>query len=267
MISLKERHLEFMSKLTDKWIKKIKEDQDVVCVVYGREGSGKSSLALILAHCLAEKQGKKFDIKKNVHYKVEDFHNAIFNSDKGDIQIIDESILFSFSRRAMSKENTTLVKLLATCRSRNNIIFFCIPNLKTIDSYLKEHRIVCGLEVYAKGRFKIWSMKAIQLFAQSKPHNQRQTIIDYFPSVEQSLGLKEWEEYLKHKDNKLKHETIEVKENDITYLAAKEIKKKYGLGYAWLGDRFKDGTLEAVTLPSGHRRYSIKGVRELLGVK
>ena len=66
MISLKERHFQFMSKLTDKWIKKIKEDQDVVCVVYGREGSGKSSLALILAHCLAEKQGKKFDIKKGI---------------------------------------------------------------------------------------------------------------------------------------------------------------------------------------------------------
>ena len=256
-----------MNQVCDKWIENTtKKDLDTVCIVYGREGVGKSSLALVLAHYLTKKQGKKFNIQKNVHYTVDDFQRAVFTSSPGDVQVIDESILFSFSRDAMSKGNKRIVQILATCRSQNNIILFCIPNIYTLDKYIREHRVACGLEVHRRGGFKIWPKPALNKIVNRKPHDMKQRLIEKFPSVHDYCGQKVWDEYIKHKHNKVKRETTtEKKKDDNVYLAPKQIRDKWGVSANWLARRFKEGNLEAITLPSGYRRYSRDGIKSLLG--
>jgi adenylate kinase family enzyme len=257
-----------MNKVCDKWIENTtKKDLDTVCIVYGREGVGKSTLAIILAHHLMKKQGRTFNVARNTHYNVSDFQHAVFNSQPGDVQVIDESILFSFSREAMSKENRKIVQILATCRSQNQIILFCIPNIHTLDKYIREHRVACGLEVHRRGGFKIWPKPALNRIAEKKPHDMKSIIFEKFPSVQEGLSQKIWDQYLTHKHNKVRHETkVDKKKIDTKYVRAKYVKDTYDLTDNWLAKAYHAGKLEAITLPGGHRRYSERGIKDLLGL-
>lgn len=275
MTSLK---FNFFGTVLNRWITNTtKKDLDVICVIYGREGVGKSTLAIVLADHLMKKQGKKLDVRKNIHYTVDDFQNAIFNGSPGDVHIIDESILFAFSREAMAKDNKRLVKILATCRSQNQIILFCIPNIHTLDSYLREHRTVCGLQVTSRGKFRVWPKRALTLIAQKKPHRMRQKLYETFNSVQQLCGIDTWNEYIAHKHEKVKQETGEQNNanNDLDtlhdtnnkFVRASHITKKYDVTANWLVRHAKLGKLDYIMLPSGVRRYDIGSLHRLLGVK
>ena len=268
VITLKEKDLEFTKEyLIDGWLKRIDQDMDVIIACSGREGTGKSSGSIILAHILCERQNKTFSIKNNIHYNIEDFHAAVFNSEPGDVQIIDEAILFAFSRQAMKKENTTLVKILATCRSKNNIIFFNIPNLKTIDSYIKQHRLVCNLDFYTRGKFRIWGKRAIRQMMLGKPHNQRRRRTDSIQSAEIVLGKDIWNEYLKHKENKVAGATMELKPKADEQYASPKSFKKYGLSSITLSRYAEKGHIKFLLLPSGVRRYLISDVEKVVGLE
>ncbi len=274
MTSLK---FNFFGTVLNKWITNTtKKDLDVICVVYGREGVGKSTLAIVLADHLMKKQGKKLDVRKNIHYTVDDFQNAIFNGSPGDVHIIDESILFAFSREAMAKDNKRLVKILATCRSQNQIILFCIPNIHTLDSYLREHRTVCGLQVTSRGKFRVWPKRALTLIAQRKPHRMRQKLYETFNSVQKICGIDTWNEYIAHKHEKVKQETgeqdksnkhMEALHDENKYVRAIQITRKYDVSGDWLIRHARMGKLDAIVLPSGDRRYDLRSFHKLIGVK
>lgn len=267
---LPKSSLTFTRGLINQWIDKCtKQNYDIPVIVYGREGVGKSSLAILLAHVIMQRQGRQFNIQRNIHFTVQSFHKAVFTSKPGDVQIIDEAILFAFSRKALSKENTELVKILATCRSQCNIILFCIPNFHTVDKYLREHRIVCGLEVTRRGNFTIWPKKAMVKMANKKPHGMKNIIRDYFPSVQNALNTSVWDHYESHKARQVKRQTIGEKaaKKKVRWTTGRELMAKYKLGPSLLRTLRTNKDVEFVRLPTGHYRYSIEDMEALMGVE
>ena len=267
--SLPKSSLTFTRGLINQWINKCtKQNYDIPVIVYGREGVGKSSLAILLAHVIMERQGRQFNIQRNIHFTVQSFHKAVFSSHPGDVQIIDEAILFAFSRKSLSKENTELVKILATCRSQCNIIFFCIPSFHSVDKYLREHRIVCGLEVTRRGGFTIWPKKAMVKMANRKPHGMKNIIRDYFPSIQNALNTSVWNHYESHKAKQVKRETIGEKaaKVKVRWVTGKQLMATYKIGPTLLRNLRAKRAVEFARLPTGHYRYNATDMEAIMGL-
>ncbi len=123
------------------WVEEVRSrprmDSDAVIIVVGREGKGKSTLAYRLGHAF---DPDNFN-SANMHFTGRDFAIAATKAAPGSVLVLDEAIDGGFSRDAMSRKNKDLVKFLIVCRQRNLIGVICFPNIKWLDSYIKDHRM------------------------------------------------------------------------------------------------------------------------------
>lgn len=120
-----------MSQLDNGKIAVKRSDQDRVYLITGREGSGKSWLAMQQAYYL----DRSFNIDR-VCFDSESFANKIRTSKKYQAIIFDEAFNGLASRSALSKENKKLVQLLQECRQRNLFIFIVLPSIFIVDRYV-----------------------------------------------------------------------------------------------------------------------------------
>ena len=122
--------------------KELQNDHDHFTVVCGKEGSGKSTLAIQFCSTISPNFGQKF-----ICYEMKDFLNAAKIAKKGDSILLDEGGQFLYSREATSKENKNVTKYLMLVRQKNLHICICIPQFKSVDSYIRNHRVKTLLHV------------------------------------------------------------------------------------------------------------------------
>lgn len=107
-------------------------------LVTGLPGSGKSSTCLRLRELIDERR----QIKSQPSGKVTidtllELLGALRSSKPGDVLVIEElSVLFP-SRRAMSRDNVAIGRILDTCRKKQVILITNAPLLKSIDSHIR----------------------------------------------------------------------------------------------------------------------------------
>lgn len=125
----------------------IKKDWDMVFVVDGYEGTGKSVLAQQLGkYCDA---GLSID---NIVFTPESFQKAVLNAKRYSAIIYDEAYRGLSSRGAMTVVNRTIVKMLTEIRQRNLFLFIVIPSLFELDKYVALWRSRALIHIYsAKG--------------------------------------------------------------------------------------------------------------------
>lgn len=122
----------------------IEEHWDYMIVVDGREGSGKSSLAL---HMKALYDGK-YSLD-HVLFDAEDMLEEMQNAPKGSCIVMDEAIVSLYKRDSLKEFQTLLVKAFAIVRARELFFILVLPNFWDLDSALRtraNHRIY----VYAR---------------------------------------------------------------------------------------------------------------------
>jgi hypothetical protein len=129
------------------------QDYDCFLVVTGKERRGKSTLAAQIADYLSN---GKLDIN-NICLDIDQFLNALKNSNKGDVIIFDEAGTNLYSREAMSTMNRMLTKAFMVSGLKNICIIICIPNFFSLDSYVRQHRLDLLFYVYERGKFKVYS--------------------------------------------------------------------------------------------------------------
>lgn len=112
------------------------KDNDHFTIISGLEGSGKTVLGMILAVMVSP----TFSMK-HICFSIQDFLNIIDEAQPGDTILLDEGAIFLFSREAMGKDNRKVIKLFNLIRQLRLHIIVCIPRFKTIDSYVREHRV------------------------------------------------------------------------------------------------------------------------------
>lgn len=135
------------------WLKKdLKKDYDAFLCISGREGFGKSTLAMQCAKYL----DNTFSVDRVV-FTAEQFKDAVEKAEKYQAIVFDETMGYLSSRGAMSKFNRALIKIMSEMRSKNLIIILCIPNFFELDRYPAMHRTTGLLHVYKRGCFMAYT--------------------------------------------------------------------------------------------------------------
>lgn len=111
-------------------------NQDVYIAVTGREGEGKSSLGLTGA--LELKPGLE---ASEVILDREDYYRVYDPDEKDEVYVFDEANRLLFNRDWNRRHQKALIKEIIENRKNRNVIFLHLPQLKTLDKYVREGRI------------------------------------------------------------------------------------------------------------------------------
>lgn len=128
--------------------KRLSANNDYWMAITGPEGSGKTTLALKLARAVDE----KFSVERNciVNPTIENVLEKIVESDVKAI-VVDEAINIAYNREHLRSENVFFVKLSAVCRKKNKFIILCIPQMRSLDIAIRNHRLRCWIFVPERG--------------------------------------------------------------------------------------------------------------------
>lgn len=149
-----QRHVPKYGKirhLVKNLIKNQKEDFDAVLVVSGREGVGKSTLAIEIARLVQEAYGRKFNYDSNMAYNANEAIEKMKNLQQYDVLLLDEGMRLAWRRQWFNTEQRKLARLFSQIRSRNLCLIFSIPDFMHIDTYYREHRVLYWLHVIDRG--------------------------------------------------------------------------------------------------------------------
>ena len=250
--------------IPDMLIDCLKLDYDYPILIVGKEGVGKSTLALLLADLVIKTRNKnqnrndKLDINKLVYYDLDKLRKDVFKSgESGDIKIVDEgAITGGYKREAMSKDNRLLNKTLMTCRSRNQIILFLIPSIDAVDRHLYD-RAKCVIRVVNRGHAWIihenekkicikWDKINRKYKFKQRPHFH----LEKYRDVKTILGEKVWNDYVTHKENSLRgDDEVDIDDpKSSNYLSPKDVRSKYSIGKDKLLDLRKKGLIEYLNI-------------------
>lgn len=124
---------------------KIKHDFDFIYLVDGREGSGKSVLAMQIAKYMDD----TFDLSR-VCFTPDDFKEVVLNAQPNQAVIFDEAITGLGSRWYFSFINKTIVDMLAQIRQKNLTIGIVLPSFFDLDRNIGLWRSTVLFHVYLK---------------------------------------------------------------------------------------------------------------------
>jgi len=119
------------------------KNQDLLIVIDGAEGSGKSQTARQIGYYCAHVLGTKFDTEtsKNIHFDLNDYMKTSMEGEKGRILILDESRKILNKKRSMGKEAVAFTNFLSECRSRNQVHIIVLPAYHDLDSNIALWRL------------------------------------------------------------------------------------------------------------------------------
>jgi energy-coupling factor transporter ATP-binding protein EcfA2 len=133
------------------FIKRLQNDKkDLVIALCGREGEGKSTLALILAFLI----DNKFDLVDKISYipsehEIYNRYNKILKEKS--CYIIDEAIRSLYKLKFQSKEQQGLAQIFATERYKCICTFLCIPRFRDLTENFRNWRANLMIEVIDRG--------------------------------------------------------------------------------------------------------------------
>jgi len=208
--------------------KLLNQDRDVVCIVDGGVGEGKSTLAQLIAGTV----DPTFNATR-IYFDDVETTNGIVNSEKKKSHIIDETLSMLNIRRAMSNINITLTSLFSEIRQKCLLIILCLPSLFDLDRNIAIHRSLFLVHTYSRngqrGYFRFYGRKAkSKLFASQYAKKTYQYLArpTFWGRFANGYVVNE-EEYRQRKDNVLKrYITTAIPEKKGGEKLQKERKKK-----------------------------------------
>lgn len=139
----------------DNYIKGVmKKNTSAVFLIDGRSGLGKTTLTSQLG-CYISKQVSEY-MKTEPNFSLdslcwnpEDFIQKLKTAKKGDIIIMDESMILS-NRSAMSEVNKSVIIMMSLIRSKQIFVMFCVNSIFDLDKNLPLHRADMLIHLYAE---------------------------------------------------------------------------------------------------------------------
>lgn len=136
--------------------KAIPNKWDMLCIIWGREGSGKSTFAAQGAKYLSEQFGIK-----NVVFTYKQIEEGLENCEPGSSIDVDEAINVANVAQHGSKISQSIISRLTQIRKKKLKVFVCFPYLWMLNRYFIS-RCLFSVYVYAKdfddrGYFKFYN--------------------------------------------------------------------------------------------------------------
>lgn len=182
----------------------IKADWDMLFVVDGLEGGGKSVLTQQMAFFCDPSMNLN-----RVVFNADDFRRIILASDKYQAVIFDEGYAGLSSRGAMSAVNKVLTAMLTEIRQKNLFIFIVLPSFFDLDRYVALWRSRALIHIHTdgfkRGFFKFYSAaKKKELYIEGKKHYNYNAVAPNFIGRFTNFYPLGAEEYQRRKKDSLK---------------------------------------------------------------
>lgn len=137
----------------------IKKDWDMLFLVDGYEGAGKSVFAMQIAYFVDQ----TFNLDR-IAFTSKEFTDVIVHAKPYQAVVYDEAYTGLSSRATMSIINRTLVSMLAEIRQKNLFVFIVMPTFFDVDKYVALWRSRGLFHIYVskgfeRGFFRFYSME------------------------------------------------------------------------------------------------------------
>lgn len=127
----------------------IQKDWDMIFIVDGYEGSGKSVLTLQMAYYCDPTLNND-----RIVFTPMQFQKAIFDAKPYQAVVFDEGFSGLNSRSAMTFINRSLIKMMAEIRQKNLFVFVVMPTFFDLDKYIALWRSRALIHVYTGKNFE-----------------------------------------------------------------------------------------------------------------
>lgn len=128
------------------------KNQDLVILLTGYEGLGKSTLGLWLSLVVSYMQDRGFNLSQQVFYDGANMVKAAHELPHNSVLLYDEAARGQSSRESMTLINRHVMDHFATGRYLNHIYIVCHPNKNWLDKYMTNHRVKWWFLVRGAGR-------------------------------------------------------------------------------------------------------------------
>lgn len=126
------------------------EKNDVVIVIDGKEGMGKTRAALTIGAYCAEKMGTPFGVE-NVHYSTQEYMESCKKLGKNSVHILDEAGVILHRSAANNKESKRFNRFLQVCREGyHQVHILVLPAYHIMDGYVINWRCKFVLHLYGE---------------------------------------------------------------------------------------------------------------------
>lgn len=112
--------------------------QDMVIVIDGSEGSGKSKKARQIGHYCASYLGSKFDRDGigNIHNEIDKYVDSCLSGGVFAVNILDEGRKALNRKRSMAKATVKFTNFMSECRELRQVHIILLPAYHDLDSYI-----------------------------------------------------------------------------------------------------------------------------------
>jgi len=125
--------------------------QDILMLINGREGSGKTNASIALCYYIAHKTSRKFT-NANIFFDIDEMMKFAGNT-KEQIILWDESSLGGLAHSWTNSSQKKLKSMLMVCRKLRHVFVFNIPRFYRLSSDLIE-RAYCMFHIYENNEEK-----------------------------------------------------------------------------------------------------------------
>ena len=160
----------YLKAQLDKKAAHMKQNDDLLVIIVGDEGAGKSEFRDQIGDYLAWKFKTDFTVESNIHFRYKEYMKEALNAAKFTVHSHDEARRDLNKLRMMSHSNVTFNNYLSECRDNNQVHIILLPSFADLDPYVATHRATFVLKVYKvedpdepekliRGVFSAWSCK------------------------------------------------------------------------------------------------------------
>lgn len=125
----------------------LNSDDDIVLVIDGEEGAGKSKLARQICTYAQMQLKKGFTVKSNIHFDLNEYVDTSLESGLYWINLLDESRKILNKKRSMGKDTVRFTNYLSECRSMRQLHILVVPSFHDLDSYIVNWRMKFMIQV------------------------------------------------------------------------------------------------------------------------
>lgn len=136
----------------------VTKDTDHFMLIVGKEGSGKTTLAMQSAAWI----DPDFNLD-NVCFTPEHYVEMVKSAKKGSALVVDEGGVALYSRESLSAINIQITKLFMLQRQKNLVVIVNCPSYWDIDAYIRRHRISTLIRVIEQGKYCGYIQRAIDI--------------------------------------------------------------------------------------------------------